>query len=84
MRMAKATIQTYLRGVRPSRRTGQSWSTFLHHQAPGLGACDVLPVTDLLFRSLQAFFVMELSPRTIVPVGLTRHPTDAWVTRAPA
>jgi putative transposase len=84
MRIAKATIQKYLRGVRPSRRAGQSWSTFVHHQAPGLGACDVLPVTDLLFRSIPAFLVMELPTRTIVPVGVTRHPTGAWVTRAPA
>src|SRR5215472_15642500 len=35
---------------------GQTWSTFLHTQAQQIWACDFLPVTDLFFRSLFAFF----------------------------
>jgi transposase InsO family protein len=42
-------------------------------------AADFLPVTDLLFRPLYAFFVIELASRRLVHVGVTRHPTDAWV-----
>ena len=38
-----------------------------------------LPVTDLLFRSLFAFFIIELHSRTVIHVGVTRSPTDAWV-----
>jgi len=79
IRVAKATIQKYIRGVRPPRRAGQSWATFLHNHAQGIWACDFLPVTDLLFRSIHAFFVIELATRRIVHVGVTRHPTDAWV-----
>jgi transposase InsO family protein len=81
IRVAKATIQKYLRGARPPRRAGQSWATFLHNHAQGIWACDFLPVTDLLFRSIHAFFVMELATRKIVHVGVTRHPSDAWVTQ---
>jgi transposase InsO family protein len=44
-------------------------------------ACDFLPVTDLLFRSIHAFFVIELATRRIVHVGVIHHPTDAWVTQ---
>jgi putative transposase len=81
IRVAKATIQKYLRGARPPRRAGQSWATFLHNHAQDIWACDFLPVTDLLFRSIHAFFVIELATRRIVHVGVTRHPTDAWVTQ---
>jgi putative transposase len=42
-------------------------------------ACDFLPVTDLLFRPLYAFFIIALGSRRVVHVGVTRHPTDAWV-----
>ena len=81
IRVAKSTIQKYLRSARPPRRSRQSWATFIHNHAQGIWACDFLPVTDLLFRSLYAFFVMELSTRRIVHIGVTRHPSDAWVTQ---
>jgi putative transposase len=38
-----------------------------------------LQVTDLFFRSLFAFFIIELKTRRVVHVGVTRSPTDAWV-----
>ena len=37
-----------------------------------------LPVTDLLFRSLFAFFIIELQSRRVIHIGVTRYPTDAW------
>ncbi len=37
-----------------------------------------MPVTDLLFRPLYAFFVIEVASQRVVHVGATRHPTDAW------
>jgi len=44
-------------------------------------ACDFLPVTDLFFRSLFAFFLVELHSRKVIHVGVTRSPTDAWTTQ---
>ena len=79
IRVAKWTIQKYLRGTRPPRRSGQTWATFLQNHAKDIWACDFLPVTDLLFRPLYAFFLIALSSRKVVHVGITRHPTDAWV-----
>ena len=79
LRVAKRTIQAYLRGSRGTRLRGQPWATFLRNQAAGIWACDFLPVTDALFRSLYAFFVVELATRRVVHVGVTRHPTDSWV-----
>ena len=77
--MAKSTIQRYLREARPPRQVGLPWATYLRNHAPAIWACDFLPVTDLLFRPLFAFFVIALETRRVVHVGVTRHPTDAWV-----
>jgi len=79
LRVAKRTLQTYLPTSRAPRPRGQSWATFLRAHAPDIWAGDFLPVTDLLFRPLFAFFVIALDTRRVVHVGVTRHPTDAWV-----
>ncbi len=79
IRVAKWTVQKYMRAARPPQRTGQSWATFLRNHAGEIWACDFLPVTDLLFRPMYAFFVIALGSRRVVHVGVTRHPTDAWV-----
>jgi len=79
VRVSKRTIQKYMREARPPRRAGQPWATFLRNHAPDIWACDFLPVTDLLFQPLHAFFVVALETRRVVHVGVTRHPTDAWV-----
>ncbi len=79
LHVAKRTIQTYLRGAVAPRPHGQAWATFLRNHASDMWACDFLPVTDLLFRPLFAFFIIELATRRVIHVGATRHPTDAWV-----
>ena len=79
IRLAKSTIQRYLRDSRPPRRSSQGWATFLRNHAHDVWACDFLPVTDVLFRPLDACFVLALGSRRVVHVGVTRHPTDAWV-----
>jgi len=76
--ISKRTIQKYMRLGRV-RLTSQTWSTFVHNHAHEIWACDFLPVTDLLFRSLFAFFIIELKSRKVIHVGVTRHPTDAWI-----
>ena len=79
IRVAKWTVQKYMRAARPRQRAGQTWATFLRNHAGDIWACDFLPVTDLLFRPVYAFFVVALGSRRVVHVGVTRHPTDAWV-----
>jgi hypothetical protein len=37
-----------------------------------------------LFRSLFAFFIIELKSRKVIHVGVTRFPTDAWAARTAA
>jgi putative transposase len=45
----------------------------------GVRACDFLQVTDLFFRPLFAFFIIELQSRKVIHVNVTRTPTDLWV-----
>jgi putative transposase len=76
--VCKRTIQKHMRSVRLASPRGQKWSTFLHTHAEQIWACDFLPVTDLFFRSMFVFFIIELHSRKVVHIGVTRSPTDAW------
>jgi putative transposase len=77
--VCKRTIQKYMRQVRTHQPRSQTWATFLRNHAGQIWACDFLQVTDLFFRPLFAFFLIELQSRKIIHVGVTRSPTDTWV-----
>ena len=77
IRVSKRTIQKYPRQAQRPHPSGQRWATFLRNHAGEIWACDFLPVTDLRFRPLCAFFVIALGTRRVVRVGVTRRPPDA-------
>src|SRR5881392_978469 len=77
--VCKRTIQKYMRTVRTQQPQRQTWATFLRTHAANIWACDFLQVTDLFFRPLFAFFIVELKSRKVIHVGVTRSPTDRWV-----
>ena len=79
MHVCKRTIQKYMRIVRAQEPRGQRWATFLRNHAAQIWACDFLQVTDLFFRPLFAFFLIELKSRKVIHAGVTRSPTDTWV-----
>jgi putative transposase len=79
IRVCKRTIQKYMRQVRTPQPRGQRWSSFMRNHAAQIWACDFLQVTDLFFRPLFAFFIIERKTRRVVHVGVTRSPTDPWV-----
>ena len=79
MHVCKRTIQKYITQVRNPQPRGQKWATFVHNHAAQIWACDFLQVTDLFFRPLFAFFIIELKSRKVIHVGVTRSPTDPWV-----
>jgi putative transposase len=78
LHISKRTIQKYMRRSRPRRRSGQTWGSFLRNHAGETWACDFLQLTDLFFRPVFAFFVVELGSRRVVHVGVTRSPTGSW------
>ncbi len=79
LQVCKRTIQKYMRTVRTQKPRGQMWVTFLRTHAGQIWACDFLQVSDLFFRPLFAFFLIELKSRKVIHVGVTRSPTDPWV-----
>jgi putative transposase len=79
IRVCKRTIQKYMRNVRTPQPRGQKWATFVRNHAADIWACDFLQVTDLFFRPLFAFFIIEHKSRKVIHVGVTRSPTDLWV-----
>jgi hypothetical protein len=79
IRVSKRTIEKYMKRIRPKRAHGQNWKTFLRNHAAEVWACDFLQVTDLFFRSLFAFFIIDLKSRRVIHVNVTRCPTDLWV-----
>ncbi len=79
--VCKRTIQKYMRHVRTPPPGGQRWATFLRNHAADIWACDFLRVTDLFFRPLYAFFIIEHKSRRVLHMGVTRSPTDPWVSQ---
>jgi putative transposase len=78
IKVAKRTIQKYMRQAKPARPPSQTWRTFLKNHGYEIWSCDYLPITDIFFRQLYAFVIVELSTRKIIHIGVTRHPTDEW------
>ena len=79
IKVAKRTVQRYMRQTRSPRPHRQTWATFLRNHTSAICAGDFLQVTAIFFRPLVAFIIPELGSRRIVHVGVTRSPTDAWV-----
>ena len=81
VKVSKRTVQWIMWKARRDTDpgAGQSWRNFVTNQHRQRWACDFVQVHDLLFRSIFAFFIVDVPTRRVVHAGVTRCPTDRWV-----
>jgi transposase InsO family protein len=82
IRVSATSVRRILRrhGLGPApRRGGPTWTQFLRAQAGGLLATDFFTVETVGLTRLYVLFVVEVQQRYVHLVGITAHPTGAWV-----
>jgi transposase InsO family protein len=81
-RVAASTVLCILTkaGVDPAPwRTGPTWAQFLGAQAKGILACDFLHVDTIGLTRICVLFLMGIGARRVQILGVTTHPSGAWV-----
>src|ERR1700688_3699312 len=74
---AQSTIAKYM--ARSGRGRSQTWNTFLHNHAAGIGAMDFLIVPTVGFRLLFVLAILRHERRRLISLSVTAHPTAEWI-----
>ena len=84
VRISATSVRRILRRHRigpAPRRGGPTWTQFLRTQASGLLAVDFFTVETVGLTRLYVLFSVEVERRWVHLMGITAHPTGAWVVR---
>jgi transposase InsO family protein len=68
----------------PKRRQTTTWKDFISAHMAVLAGSDFFTVEVLSWRGLATYYVLffiHLQTRQITVAGITRHPTEAWITQ---
>jgi putative transposase len=82
--VAPSTVWEILKrhGIEPAPdRDHTTWPAFLRSQAHAIVACDFFTATTLTGATYYVFAVIEHAGRRVRILGVTAHPTQAWVTQ---
>jgi putative transposase len=85
IKVAPSTVWEILReaGIDPAPdRVVTTWADFLRSQAEALLAADFIETVTLTGTRMYILAVIEHASRRIRVLGVTAHPTAAWVTQA--
>lgn len=85
VKVAASTVWEILHdaGVDPApERTNNTWTTFLRSQARALIGAEFFETVTLTVARLYVLAVIEHATRRVRILGVTPHPTAAWVTQA--
>ena len=77
--VAQSTVAKYM--AKSGRGRSQSWKTFLHNHASGIGAMDFLIVPTVGFRLLFVLVILRHERRRLISLSVTTHPTAEWIAR---
>jgi len=83
IRVSATSVRRVLRraGLGPAPRGGPPWSEFLSSQAHSVLATDFFTVDTVSLTQLYVLFIIELSTRQVHLLGVTDHPSGAFVTQ---
>ena len=83
IRVSASSIRRVLRrsGLGPAPRVGPTWAEYLAFQAHSVLSTDLFTVDTVSPKQLYVLFVIELSTRKVHILGVTEHPTGAFVTQ---
>jgi len=77
--VAQSTVAKYM--ARSGRGRSQTWKTFLHNHAAGVGAMDFLIVPTVGFKLLFVLVILRHERRRLISLSVTAHPTADWIAR---
>src|SRR5882757_9305072 len=77
--VVQSTVAKYM--ARSGRGRSQTWKTFLHNHAAGIGAMDFLVVPTAGFRLLFVLVILRHERRRLISLSVTAHPTAEWIAR---
>jgi transposase InsO family protein len=77
--VAQSMVAKYM--AKDGRGRSQTWKTFLHNHAAGIGAMDFLVVPTVGFKLLFVLVILWHQRRRLISLTVATNPTAEWIAR---